>query len=77
MRLASDEREHRRGLVLGLTMAEVLLLLLFLLLLALAARIVNLTRENASQAREIVRAEDTIKALSPLIETKSKQGELR
>jgi outer membrane protein OmpA-like peptidoglycan-associated protein len=36
MRYASDEREHRRGLVLGLTMAEVLLLLLFLLLLALS-----------------------------------------
>lgn len=40
MRLASDEREHRRGLVLGLTMAEVLLLLLFLLLLALAGRLI-------------------------------------
>ena len=37
-RSAIDEREHRRGLVLGLTLAEVLLLLLFLLLLALAAR---------------------------------------
>jgi outer membrane protein OmpA-like peptidoglycan-associated protein len=31
-----DEREHRRGLILGLTLAEVLLLLLFLLLLAMA-----------------------------------------
>jgi flagellar motor protein MotB len=31
-----DEREHRRGLILGLTLAEVLLLLLFLLLLALS-----------------------------------------
>jgi outer membrane protein OmpA-like peptidoglycan-associated protein len=31
-----DEREHRRGLILGLTLAEVLLLLLFLLMLALA-----------------------------------------
>lgn len=34
----SDEREHRRGLVLGLTLAEVLLLLLFLLLLALGSQ---------------------------------------
>jgi flagellar motor protein MotB len=31
-----DEREHRRGLVLGLTLAEVLLLLLFLIMLALS-----------------------------------------
>ncbi|MCK1388723.1 hypothetical protein [Bradyrhizobium sp. 21] len=35
----SDEREHRRGLVLGLTLAEILLLLLFLLLLALASQL--------------------------------------
>ncbi|MET4749209.1 hypothetical protein [Bradyrhizobium sp. RT11b] len=34
-----DEREQRRGLVLGLTLAEVLLLLLFLLLLTLAAQL--------------------------------------
>jgi outer membrane protein OmpA-like peptidoglycan-associated protein len=31
-----DEREHRRGLILGLTLAEVLLLLLFLIMLALS-----------------------------------------
>jgi hypothetical protein len=28
-----DEREHRRGLILGLTLAEVLLLILFLVML--------------------------------------------
>jgi Tfp pilus assembly protein PilV len=38
----ADEREQRRGLVLGLTLAEVLLLLLFLLLLALAAKLQQL-----------------------------------
>ena len=32
-----DEAEHRRGLILGLTLAEALLLLLFLLVLAFAA----------------------------------------
>src|SRR5262245_2350536 len=37
-RSAADEREYRRGLVLGFTLAEVLILLLFLLLLAFAAR---------------------------------------
>lgn len=38
-RIASNETDHRRGLVLGLTMAEVLILLLFVLLLASAAAI--------------------------------------
>lgn len=41
----ADEREQRRGLVLGLTLAEVLLLLLFLLLLALAAKLQRLRSE--------------------------------
>lgn len=35
----ADEREQRRGLILGLTLAEILLLLLFLLLLALASQL--------------------------------------
>jgi hypothetical protein len=35
----ADEREQRRGLILGLTLAEVLLLLLFLLLLAMASQL--------------------------------------
>lgn len=60
MRVASDEREHRRGLVLGLTMAEVLLLLLFLLLLALAAKI-------AHQAKALTKANEAIQTLEPLI----------
>jgi hypothetical protein len=36
---AADEREQRRGLILGLTLAEILLLLLFLLLLVLSSQI--------------------------------------
>jgi hypothetical protein len=35
----ADEREQRRGLILGLTLAEILLLLLFLLLLVLSSQI--------------------------------------
>lgn len=35
----ADEREQRRGLVLGLTLAEILLLLLFLLLLVLGSQV--------------------------------------
>jgi endonuclease YncB( thermonuclease family) len=41
-----DEREHRRGLILGLTLAEVLLLLLFLLMLALAVRLESAYKER-------------------------------
>jgi hypothetical protein len=36
---SADEREQRRGLVLGLTLAEILLLMLFLLLLVLGSQI--------------------------------------
>ena len=68
-RLASDEREHRRGLVLGLTMAEVLLLLLFLLLLALAARL-------AQQAAKIRDAEAVITTLEPILKTAAGGGQL-
>ena len=35
----ADEREQRRGLILGLTLAEILLLLLFLLILVMASQI--------------------------------------
>lgn len=51
-----DDREHRRGLVLGLTLAEVLLLLLFLLLLGLGARLQQLERDR----------DDALAALKPL-----------
>jgi hypothetical protein len=45
----ADEREQRRGLVLGLTLAEMLLLLLFLLMLALAAQL-QFWKDEASKA---------------------------
>jgi hypothetical protein len=45
----ADEREQRRGLVLGLTLAEVLLLLLFLLMLALASQMQE-WKDKASEA---------------------------
>lgn len=52
----ADEIENRRGLVLGLTLAEVLSLLLFLLLLALGAQITALKDEAETEkerAKEI------------------------
>ena len=79
---AADELEHRRGLVLGLTLAEVLLLLLFVLLLALSWRIVTLQRE-AFQERQAAQAlsvrldslQGTLSALDPLLaELRAKGG---
>jgi chromosome segregation ATPase len=69
MRSASDEREHRRGLVLGLTMAEVLLLLLFLLLLALGAGL-------ARQATKLAQANMVIQGLEPVLKTLSENKQL-
>jgi hypothetical protein len=70
-----DEREHRRGLVLGLTMAEALLLLLFLLLLALAALIFRrdkavtaITQANAALRSELTEAQKAQAQLAPLLE---------
>lgn len=48
----ANESEHRRGLVLGLTLAEVLILLLFLILLVLGDR--------------LIRAETTLAAFQPV-----------
>jgi hypothetical protein len=42
----SDPREYRRGVVLGLTLAEVLVLLVFLLLLSMAALLLRKEREQ-------------------------------
>jgi hypothetical protein len=60
-RFLVDEREHRRGLVLGLTLAEVLILLLFLLLLALGARLAKLHKEASD-------AQASLAGLQPLLE---------
>lgn len=48
-----DEREHRRGLVLGLTLAEVLLLLLFLMMLALGSRFAEAERFKQALESEV------------------------
>jgi hypothetical protein len=52
-----DEFENRRGLTLGLTLAEVLLLLLFLVLLALSSRVVNLQRDYSTAVEQIAHVE--------------------
>src|SRR5882762_8177376 len=57
----ADEREQRRGLVLGLTLAEILLLLLFLLLLVLGSQI-RTWRDRYEQL------DQTLEVLKPLQE---------
>src|SRR5262245_12281792 len=62
-----DEREHRRGLVLGLTLAEVLLLLLFLVMLALSVPL--MAHDEAGKAPESPSAlNDEVERLRRLVD---------
>ena len=49
----SAPNEYRRGVVLGLTLAEVLILLVFLLLLTMTALLMRKDRENAALRRDM------------------------
>jgi hypothetical protein len=86
--ITRDPREYRRGMVLGLTLAETLLLLLFLLLMAAAAMLwraeeavrasrederVAVGREMAARDRMRV-AEDALHELRPVLEALQRQG---
>lgn len=62
----ADELEFRRGMVLGLTLAEVLLLLIFILILALGWRALSLQRDLAEERDKARLAEDVRAALGPL-----------
>lgn len=66
VQMVIDEREHRRGLVLGLTLAEVLLLLLFLLLLTLAAKLNELNSQKDSALQQLNHANIALEKLRPL-----------
>lgn len=62
-----DDRQFRRGIVLGLTMAEILLLLIFLLMLILASKLLDqrkqIDREHAGRAL----AEHKLAQLRPIL----------
>lgn len=62
-RRVADEREHRRGLVLGLTLAEVLLLLLFVLLLVLGRKVEFWKTIADDKSAELTVALDTFKPI--------------
>jgi hypothetical protein len=73
-RLVANESEHRRGLVLGLTLAEILLLLLFLLLLALGARLTELRREVVEIRAQDARLRSVVSELEPLVVALREKG---
>jgi flagellar motor protein MotB len=70
-RSAIREAEHRRGMVLGFTLAEVLLLLLFLLLLAQGAQLVKLRDALESSPdqdkAELHKLQRDFRAMTPLL----------
>jgi hypothetical protein len=59
----ADELEFRRGMVLGLTLAEVLLLLLFVLILALSWQMMTLRSDLVEQQQKAAGFEDQVKRL--------------
>lgn len=65
--ITRDPREYRRGMVLGLTLAETLLLLLFLLLLATATLLLK-------RDARVQQAETAMTELRPLLEELRRQG---
>jgi len=69
---ARDDRQFRRGVVLGLTMAEALLLLIFLLMLILGVRLKTQSTEIAAleQARDA--AQSSLVAIQPYMDKLSK-----
>ena len=62
-RRVADEREHRRGLVLGLTLAEVLLLLLFVLLLVLGRKVEFWQTIADDKSAEVAAATETLRPI--------------
>jgi outer membrane protein OmpA-like peptidoglycan-associated protein len=66
-RLASADTEHRRGMVLGLTMAEVLILLLFLLMLALTHALTLRDRKMSDETNRANIAERELEAFRPFL----------
>jgi hypothetical protein len=62
-----DDRQFRRGVVLGLTFAEILLLLLFLLMFILAGRLVVLRRGYELEKSRSAQAEHVADVLRPVL----------
>ena len=67
----TSDRDYRRGVILGLTLAEVLLLLVFLLLLAAGS---ILTHAHEDAARQAARVDDLASRLAPVIAALTRAG---
>ncbi len=63
-----DDHQFRRGVVLGLTFAEVLLLLLFVLMLILASRLFSTRAELQREVTRRSTAEHALSVLKPLLQ---------
>jgi cell division protein FtsB len=71
-----NDSDHRRGLVLGLTLAEILILLLFLLMLALGARLSAMSAQIKEAARENESLRAASDSLKPLVEALNRSGSI-
>ncbi|GAB2176262.1 hypothetical protein [Dongia sp. agr-C8] len=69
---ARDDKQFRRGVVLGLTMAEALLLLIFLLMLILGIRLKTQTTQLAELEKQRDDAQSTLVAMQPVFDKLSK-----
>jgi hypothetical protein len=70
---ARDDRQFRRGVVLGLTMAEALLLLIFLLMLILAIKLKGQSAEIVKLEQERTEAQSTLAAMQPMLDKLSQK----
>lgn len=70
---ARDDRQFRRGVVLGLTMAEALLLLIFLLMLILGIRLKTQATHIAELEKQRDEVQSTLVAIQPVIDKLTKR----
>jgi len=69
---ARDDKQFRRGVVLGLTMAEALLLLIFLLMLILGVRLKTQATHIADLEKQRDEAQSSLVAMQPVFDKLSK-----
>jgi hypothetical protein len=70
---ARDDKQFRRGVVLGLTMAEALLLLIFLLMLILGIRLKSQSTEIAELEKQRDAAQSRLVAMQPVFDKLAKR----
>jgi hypothetical protein len=70
---ARDDKQFRRGVVLGLTMAEALLLLIFLLMLILGVRLKTQSTAIAALEKQRDAAQSTLVAMQPVFDKLAKR----